>query len=102
MVFVSVVFGFLGVLLILLGWWGTRRNERLGVVPGWDERSIERRSATLRRGAYACIGAGVMFIVLAIVSLVYRPDTTNCPPNSVQCVAECSATYQCEFPRPKS
>lgn len=101
MVFVAVGFGLLGVLLILFGVWGVRRNERLSVVPGWDELSIARRSATLRRGALACMTAGTVFIVLAVVSLVFQPKDMNCPPNSVHCSAECIATHSCAGPPAK-
>lgn len=100
MVFVTVAFGVLGLALILLGWWGARSRRRLGVVPGWDQKSVDRRRAMLRRGSYTCVAAGVVFLILATVSLVYRPDSANCGPPG-WCQGDCAVTHHCQPVIPK-
>lgn len=68
-----MLFGVLGVGLIVLGWWGARNSERLGVVPSWDQKSADRRKRVLRRGAMTCIGVGALLLVASGLSLFSPP-----------------------------
>jgi hypothetical protein len=65
-----VLFGILGIGLIAVGWWGLRRGVDVGLIPSWDEKNIERRRRTVRRGSFACIGLGALFVILALVSAI--------------------------------
>jgi hypothetical protein len=62
-----------GIGLIALGWWGARHGDSLSVVPTWDEKSAERRRRTLRRGAFTCLGIGVLFVIAAALSTLGPP-----------------------------
>jgi hypothetical protein len=96
--FVTVVFGVLGLGLVAMGRWGSRGSVKLSVVPGYDQKSIQLRRAALRRGAYACYVAGGMFIVLAMVALFFRDSHLRCPPSPApgQCTAACAAAHRCQ------
>jgi hypothetical protein len=65
-----VLFGVVGLGLIVLGWWGSRRGETLGEVPTWDEQAVERRRRTMRRGSFTCLGLGVVFVVASVLSII--------------------------------
>jgi hypothetical protein len=97
-IFGTVVFGLLGIGLMLVGRWGSRSNARLGVIAGYDERSIQRRQAVLRRGAYTCYAAGAVFLVIAGI-LVFS-HRLQCPQVPGQCTAACALAHQCAKPPP--
>ena len=69
-IFGAVLFGIVGLGLIVLGWWGSRRIDALSVMPAWDENAVERRKRTMRRGSFTCLGLGVLFVVAAVLSIV--------------------------------
>jgi hypothetical protein len=62
----GVVFGVLGLMLLLLGRWGRRDAERLASMPGTPHPTRRHRTAVLRRGATTCTALGVLFMTLAV------------------------------------
>ena len=68
-----MLFGVLGVGLLVLGWWGARNAQRLSVMPGWDQQSVDRRTRVLRRGALTCIGVGLLLLLASGISLFFPP-----------------------------
>jgi hypothetical protein len=68
-----VLFSVLGVGLIVLGWWGARNAERLGLVPHWDQKSVDRRKRVMRRGAMTCLGVGALLLLASGISLFSGP-----------------------------
>lgn len=97
MLFVTIIFGVLGIGLILLGRWGAKSNAALSKVPGYDERSIERRASVLRRGTYSCYFIGAMFMLIAVVVLVgFRSDPISCAGLPAgKCPPPCVAEHRC-------
>lgn len=79
-IFGVVLFGIVGLGLMLVGWWGVRRGVEVSVIPSWDAKNIERRARTMRRGSMACLGLGALFVVLAVVSGV-SPHPLPHPPS---------------------
>lgn len=64
----AVLSAALGVVLLLLGRWGFRMGDSL--VPGWrTPADREHAAAVHRRGARACVGAGVLMLVIAVAVL---------------------------------
>ena len=68
-----MLFGALGVGLIVFGGWALLRADKLDVAPSWDENSGDRRRRVLRRGAFTCIGIGVLFLLATGLSLISPP-----------------------------
>lgn len=66
----SVVLAGLGLVLVVLGRWGRRGAEELGVPPGLPDDRARRRAAVIRRGATASAVVGVMFVLLAIATFI--------------------------------
>lgn len=98
MLFVTIVFGLMGLGLLAMGRWGSRSSGTLSRVPGYDTVSIERRRATLHRGAFACYLAGAVFVLLAIAALIFQDDHLQCLPGPApggRCTAACAAAHQC-------
>lgn len=97
MLFVTITFTVFAIGLLFLAWWGVRNSDRLGAVPGFDERSQQRRRGVLRRGSYVCGGLGVIFLLFAVVSLFFLNVKVECPPN-LRCPQKCVEGKPCLFP----
>ncbi|HEV7787832.1 MAG TPA: hypothetical protein VGP05_02385 [Pseudonocardia sp.] len=39
-------------------------------MPTWDEKAVERRRRTMRRGSFTCLGLGVVFVVASVLSII--------------------------------
>jgi hypothetical protein len=68
-----VLFSIVGIVLMAVGWWGIRRGVQAGVISTWDAKNIERRERTMRRGSYACLVIGALFVILAVASAFAPP-----------------------------
>ena len=100
MLFVTIVFAVFAIGLVFLAWWGVRNSDRLSVVPGYDERSQQRRRGVLRRGSYVCGALGLMFLAVAVLSLFFANEKIECPPN-LHCPQKCVEGKPCLFPPPR-
>jgi hypothetical protein len=95
--FVTIIFGLLGIGLFLVGRWGSKSNAELSKVPGYDQRSVQRRAEVLRRGTYTCYFLGAVFVLIAVVVLVgFRTDPISCAglPEG-KCPPPCVAEHRC-------
>lgn len=72
MVATTVVLALFGIGLLALGWWGSRSRGQLGGIPGFDDRPAGRRQGDARRGAVTCYVAGVIFLVLAVLTVLVK------------------------------
>jgi hypothetical protein len=68
-----VLFAVLGILLIMLGWWGARSRGVEQALPEMDKHSVARRARTVRRGGYTCMVLGALFLIASVISVFSGP-----------------------------